>query len=194
MANQPPPLQQGMVDSSTGRASRPWALWFQALATFIATAINYQTIEGAGIAAPQEPALNFLSPFTVTDNISNKSTDIGITFPTSGVTATPSADLGPGGTATRTIAGGPYQNTLPNPILIEGYLITTAGGADGNCAIARGVTSGLGTLPFKQQATATDAGGNLAFSCMIPAGWFYQLTAVGTAMFNLGEWYETELS
>lgn len=42
----------------------------------------YQTIQTAAVSAPQEPRLNFLSPFTVTDNPGNTSTDIGITLPT----------------------------------------------------------------------------------------------------------------
>jgi hypothetical protein len=39
---------------------------------------KYQTVEALGVAKPQEANLNFLSPFTVTDNPANTSTDITI--------------------------------------------------------------------------------------------------------------------
>lgn len=41
---------------------------------------SYQTVEAAGVAKPVETILNFLSPFTATDNPGNGSTDIGISF------------------------------------------------------------------------------------------------------------------
>jgi hypothetical protein len=40
---------------------------------------KYQTVEALGVAKPQEANLNFLSPFTVTDNPGNTSTDVTIT-------------------------------------------------------------------------------------------------------------------
>jgi hypothetical protein len=38
----------------------------------------YQTVQSSGVSKPQEPRLNFLSGFTVTDNLGNTSTDIGL--------------------------------------------------------------------------------------------------------------------
>lgn len=44
----------------------------------LSTAINYQTIQAAAVSKPVEPILNFLAPFTATDNVGNTSTDIGL--------------------------------------------------------------------------------------------------------------------
>lgn len=46
--------------------------------TIAVTGLEYQTVEQAGAAKPQEPKLNFSSAFTVADNPSNGSTDIGL--------------------------------------------------------------------------------------------------------------------
>lgn len=40
--------------------------------------LNYQTIEGEGVAKPVEPILNFLAPILVADNPGNTSTDISV--------------------------------------------------------------------------------------------------------------------
>ena len=39
---------------------------------------NYQTVQEAGVAKPQEPVLNFLAPITAVDNPGNTSTDIAV--------------------------------------------------------------------------------------------------------------------
>ncbi len=113
-----------------------------------------------------------------------------ITSASSGA-AVPSGDLGPNGANTRTIGGGPYQNTNASPIMIEGFLISTAGGAAGVYSISRGSTSSLGTTPFNTQLGASQANDDCHFSILIPAGWWYQLEASGSANFSMGSWFET---
>lgn len=70
----PVPTQQAMTNTQ-GLATRPWIAWFTTLGQIFG--FN-QTIQAAGIAVPQEIALNFLAPLTVTDNPTKGSTDIGI--------------------------------------------------------------------------------------------------------------------
>lgn len=113
-----------------------------------------------------------------------------ITAASSGA-AVPSGDLGPNGANTRTIGGGPYQNTNASPIMVEGFLISTAGGASGVYSISRGSTSSLGTTPFNTQLGASQSNDACYFSILIPAGWWYQLEASGTANFSMGSWFET---
>lgn len=71
----PVPTQQPMVDPQTRLATRPWVAWFTTLGQLFG--FN-QSIEADGVPVPQELAINFLSPLTVTDNPGNGSTDIGL--------------------------------------------------------------------------------------------------------------------
>lgn len=56
-----------------GLATRPWVSWF----TWVQPLFN-QIIQAAGIAQPQEPALNFEAPFIVTDDPANGATNISL--------------------------------------------------------------------------------------------------------------------
>ncbi len=188
-------------------------------ATLPAGIAFYQTVQQAAASLAQRGKINFLAPLTAVDDAGNGSSDVGlaasgvtagsytlssVTVDTygrvtaaasgGGITATPGGDLGPAGANTRTIGGGPYQNTSLSPIMIEGYLVTTAGGATGVCSITRGATTGLETTPFSSQVDGTQANANFHFSILIPASWKYQLSASGTANFTMGEWFETVLS
>lgn len=79
MASTPPPVPtRSAMTNSDGTVSRPWLNWFTTLGQLFG--FN-QTVQAAGVAMPQEPALNFLAPFTVTDNPGSSSTDIGVNIP-----------------------------------------------------------------------------------------------------------------
>jgi hypothetical protein len=72
----PPPVPtQSQMLTSQGLVSRPWLSWFTTLGQIFG--FN-QTIQANGVAVPQEVALNFTSGFSVTDNPTKGSTDIGI--------------------------------------------------------------------------------------------------------------------
>lgn len=76
MANTPPPVPtRSVMTDSTGLATRPWIAWFTTLGQLFG--FN-QVVQADGVAQPTEVAINFLSAFTVTDNPTNGSTDIGI--------------------------------------------------------------------------------------------------------------------
>lgn len=78
MASTPPPVPtRTPMIGTDGLATRPWVAWFTTLGQLFGF---YQTTQAAGVAAPQETVLNFLAPFTVTDNPENSSTDIGLNF------------------------------------------------------------------------------------------------------------------
>lgn len=70
----PVPTRSPMTDSG-GLASRPWIAWFTTLGKLFG--FN-QTIQSDGANLPGEVSLNFLSPFIVTDNPANGSTDISL--------------------------------------------------------------------------------------------------------------------
>lgn len=76
MASTPPPVPtRSKMLGDDGLATRPWIAWFTTLGQLFG--FN-QTIQAAGVSLPQETALNFLAPFTVTDNPANGSTDVGL--------------------------------------------------------------------------------------------------------------------
>lgn len=95
-------------------------------------------------------------------------------------------------TASRTF-GSTYQNPSNYLMMVQGYLVTTAGGADGMVACSNGPTSGLGNTPFSESPTATDANGQAEFHISVPAGWYYECDASGTMNPILSKWYETTL-
>jgi hypothetical protein len=161
---QPPPLQQAMSDT-TGRASRPWAIWFQGVATFVATILNYQIVESAGAPAAPEPALNFLAPFVVTDNPTNGSTDIGISIP-GGIVRVDNVNgsyiqLGDGtliqwGAAPGIAGGGTEFVSFPKPFTTTTGLTVLTSAANGNGNIVTqaktftiaGFTAGIAGVVF----------------------------------------------
>lgn len=97
-------------------------------------------------------------------------------------------------TASRSL-GTTFQNTSGAPMMVQGFVITTAGGANGNVSCSNGATSGLGNTTFSQDQGATDAGGSAEFHTSVPASWFYQCNAAGSMNPTLsgGKWFETIL-
>lgn len=95
-------------------------------------------------------------------------------------------------TASRALAG-IYQNTNAFAIEVQGYITTTAGGADGQINCLNGATSTPANTVFSENPTATDAGGHAEFHIIVPAQWFYQCTATGTMTPTLTKWFEINL-
>lgn len=173
--------------------------------------IFYQTVDLNGTAQTQRPALNFSTAFTATDSASPARTTIGLSNTVSAgsctlcnlsygadgrITAATSASSAVTLTQTdvtgsRALGGGPYTNSGGTPMEVQGYIITTAGGADGNITCTNGPTTGTENAPFKENPTATDMGGNAEFHISVPIGWKYQCTAVGTMNATLGKWFES---
>lgn len=91
------------------------------------------------------------------------------------------------------VLGTTYQNTSGAPMIIQGYVTTVAGGADGVVTCSNGSTSGLGNAVFKNNPTSTDMGGSSAFYFTVPGSWFYSCTATGTMNATLAKWFETIL-
>ena len=88
----------------------------------------YQTVELAGVALPQEKALNFVAGFTLTDNPANGSTDVvstagGAIYRTK-VTSTTAAVFALNQTQPIDTSGGAFTLTLPTSSLVPGMLYT----------------------------------------------------------------------
>lgn len=88
--------------------------------------------------------------------------------------------------------GTTYQNTNAFMVYVSGYLITS-GSAFGqvNCIIG---SSSPSLIADSNQYGATTGGDSAGFRCMVPAGWFYQITTSGSATFSPGQWYETAIN
>ena len=69
------------VNNFGGNAGTCLASDGTAFDTILACGANYQTIQSAGTAQPQEPTLNFLSGFTVADDPTNHRTNVSLTAP-----------------------------------------------------------------------------------------------------------------
>lgn len=162
-----------------------------------------------GMVTGCPPTLNFASPLSLSGATVSLSTvgaggsatcPTSITFDVFGrITAITPGSCTSGSTFTQTdVTGsrslsGTFQNTTGHPVMVQGYIVTTAGGADGNITCSNGPTSGLGNSPFSENPTSTDANGNAEFHLSVPTGWFYQCTATGSMNPALGKWYETVL-
>lgn len=81
----------------------------------------YQTIESSGSIEPQEPTLNFLTGFTVTDNPGNTSTDISLTGSGAAIGADAYCPANPTfSTSTSTLANKTIISLLPAAFLKNG--------------------------------------------------------------------------
>lgn len=174
--------------------------------------IFYQQVASNGSGLPQRADLNFTPRFAVADASPFTTVDLAtlgagasctlcnITYDTFGrVTASSSASSAITFTQTDVTTsralGTTFQNTSGAPMMVQGFVITTAGGADGNVNCSNGSTSGLGNTPYSNNPTSTDANGSAEFHITVPAGWFYQCNASGTMNATLtgGKWFETIL-
>jgi len=160
---QPPPLQQPMNDT-TGRASRPWSIWFQGVAQFVSSIINYQTVQTIAVPVTQEVALNFLSPFIVTDNPANKSTDISL--PASPAIVPPVLYIVTGSRSINTL----YQNTTGKTMIVH---VSYSQPSSGTVTLYSGNTSFLGTTQVVDIHGGSGGTGSRNVSCTVPPNSYY---------------------
>lgn len=148
--------------------------------------LYYQTVQASGVPQTPRAKLNFLpstgTTFTCADNSGNNSTDctVGATglIPGSVTNATSSRSL-----------GGNYQNTNGYMIYVSGY-VTTSGSSWGLITCAVGPSAPSFSV-YSNQSGATTSGQAMGFMCAVPAGWYYSITAGGSATSTLATWYET---
>jgi hypothetical protein len=140
-------------------------------------AAYYQTVQEAGSPVTQQPVLNFLAPFVVTNNSGNTSSDISASFP--GISAFTNQDLAStvsltGGSAaivdsiavTFPSSGGPWHARVSYFYSMSGGVDWVAGAYDGSIRFAgsQGTThssiagagaSGLSPSTYANSATIT---------------------------------------
>lgn len=84
-----------------------------------------------------------------------------------------------------------YQNTSSSMVFASGFF-STSGSAETNLTCFIGPSSA--TTPVAGwQYGATTGSANAGFNCLVPAGWFYQIAAAGSATLTAGSWYETTI-
>lgn len=94
-----------------------------------------------------------------------------------------------GNLASSRVSGQTYQNTTGHSIALMGYFTTGTGVAGTACLDgASSVTDTLTANTFG----ATTSGGQAGFSCIIPNGYFYQITGTGVVT-TLTAWYENPI-
>lgn len=131
-------------------------------------AANYQTVQSAGVSAPVEPILNFLSPFVVTDNPGNTSTDISISVPVIQLLTTTlmSGNLNISANTLTNISDLNQSLTMPatgGPFRVEfTYTINWTNTANGPNPVDTYVTDGTNTFPAFE--TSPSSGGTNFFS------------------------------
>lgn len=156
----PVPTRQPMLDTG-GLASRPWIAWF----TTLVRGIFNQFVQVAGVELPQELAINFLPPFTVTDNPADGSTDIGISV----TPVTP-----PVQTVVAVAFATAYQNTGTTPRVMF-LTIDTPGGTSGTATVYSDATA-TPTLLIGQTSVVATGGGSVSTSIafeVMPGNYFH---------------------
>ena len=170
----PVPTRSQMADSQ-GLVSRPWLSWFTTLGQIFG--FN-QTIEGAGVAKPQQEALNFLPPFLVTNNPANGSTDVGLALAAS-TQANP-----PNGMGTN------YQNLTGYDLFVS-VVAYTGQGVGNNSAFALAIGPTAGGMVQTSVGNVTNGPGYATVSGLIPAGSFYGVNGIyGSLAIVAGGWTE----
>jgi len=141
-------------------------------ATLPAGLAFYQTIQSAGVpVSPQRSNLNFLAPFTVTDDSGNGSTDVGLTIPVTNV----GFAIVTGERSFNTV----YHNTSGHLMDVRITVTDNTGGPSGGTATAMIGATASPADPVAVASAIQASGGssavNAAFSFMVPVGYYYEV-------------------
>lgn len=168
----PPIPTREPVTGDNGLMSRAWIYWF----TFLGKQFGFnQFIEADGTPVPQELALNFLPPFTVTDNPDNTSTDIGLA-------AFTQVDV----TADRAL-GTNYTTPIGIGVSAQARQTASSGGDNSIQGLSNGAKVGGNTT------TSTIPGAVLSSFFLVPAGGTYSVAVTplsGSSTWIVDSWIE----
>lgn len=190
----------------------PAAPTFRALTTAdissLLPTLYYQTFQSNGTAQTQEPAANFSSNFTLgtasgatTIDLVNTGTAGTVTCPASvttdskGRVTAASSGTCPGTstqtnvTASRAWATS-YQNTTGATLIVSGYTTTPNGSSVGTITCLTGASSPTLEV-WGNEYTATVASAPVAFFCIVPNTYYYEMTVSGDIASSPSNWIET---
>lgn len=177
-------------------------------------AANYQTMQSNSTPLTQRGILNFDTNFALADTSPSTTvhlaSSIGVNAATATALAATPAQCTGGSFATGIAANGAanctvipgangsltdvtgsrsfvtvFTNSNTAAMYVSGFGVTTSGGDTSqiDCVVN-------GIRVWSSQANATVAGGHTGFSCMVPAGGAYSVSASGTTAVTLGGWAE----
>jgi hypothetical protein len=176
MTTPPPiPTQSAMTDSSSGLVSRVWLKWF----LFLNQTFGFnQSVQVNGVPFPGEAAINFLSPFTATDNRINGSTDISLS-------------IGPSVQSTfNGVMGQNYQNMTGGDKFVT-VIAQTNQAVGNNSAFALYVGPTSAGQVTCSVGNVTNGPGYATVSCLVPAGSWYSVNSIyGTLAIIAEGWQE----